>query len=358
MKNFILLLVLCVGASATADERFLPKATLLKMGYKPFVSAAQSAKLGLSRTAPALQRNLQWPVEFEDAAHSIAQNYVNFQQYGGTQAYFHGGCDLRANADSWVTAPVTGTLEAGYYSYAENEDGSSQKYWKPWTGQTHDDPYFELAIVTADGYRIELHHVNSTNLPASTIAALNKGGVVIQAGTKVGHVYYWPDGEYHHVHYNIHKPDGTIVNPEAYSIEVPDHVAPTIVNVYAKTSDGRSQVLRESETAQGNVDEIVVATTETRDNSVYVQTPPYAAIKFANGHSFAWDFREQLLGPDGHWPDLRKVFLDSINGSETFGQYGKGMFLMRLPTANQKGAFTIEVGDTAGNMTKFSGAIN
>ena len=116
-------------------------------------------------------------------------------------------------------------------------------------------------------------------------------------------------------------------------------------------------------TVQGPLTEIVVATTETRDNNVYVQTPPFLGIKFAGGASFVWDFRHFLLGPDGKWPDIRSVFLPSLKipggkSLATFGQYGKGLFLMRLPIpAGAQGKFDIRDGDTAGNYVDFEGTL-
>ena len=356
----MIFLVFTAFNSVHADERVLPAATLIKMGFQPFENFRHYR--GSVRVQSDLPQNIPWPITFLDAGHTIAQNYVNFQDYGDGGPYYHKGCDLRTQAGSWVKAPVTGVLEGGYYGYSNNPDGSQKKFWKPWNGQTHSDPYFELALVTQDGYRFELHHVNSLNLPQSTIDALNKGGVVIPAGTNIGHVLPWPDGVYNHIHYNIFRQDGVIENPEFHSLQVPDHVPPKIYGVYGLQANGSVIQLNSGGTVSNGIKEIVVATTENRDNDTYVQTPPFIGLHFDSGAQTIWDFRHFLITADGKWPDIREVFLPALrlpNGQRvvTFGQFGKGMFLMRLKVPTSTGHFTIKVGDTAGNFSNFEGTV-
>lgn len=357
---FCFLFFVCVFTSSFvhADERVLPAAKLYQMGYRPFKSFQHPHRqLQVNKELPM---GLKWPVQFVDAARTIAQNYVNYQQYGLALPYFHKGCDLRSPANSIVKAPVTGILEGGYYSYSDNPDGSETKQWIPWTGHPSNDPYFELAIVTADGYRFEMHHVDSMNLPKETIQALNKGNVVVQEGTTIGTVIPW-GGDYDHIHYNIYRQDGVIINPEAYTISPADHIAPKIHAVYGIRADGSVVELTNGGTT-GLLQQMIVATTETRDNNIYVQTPPYVGIQFNSRNFFAWDFRKALLGPDNKWPDIRQVFVSKLripSGKvlSTTGQYGKGLFLMRLPVPAARGPFTITVSDTAGNTANFSGVM-
>ncbi len=345
-----------ISSQAVADERVLPAAVLYKMGYRPFNSFPHFQ--GNVRVRSDLPNNLSWPVAFADAAHNIAQNYVNYQDYG-SGPYYHKGCDLRTQRGALVVAPITGVLEGGYYSYTGNPDGSETKQWIPWNGKTHDDPYFELALVTADGYRFELHHVNSMNLPVETIQALNKGSVVITSGTQLGHVIPWSSG-YDHIHYNIYRQDGVLLNPEAHTVSPPDHMAPKIMGVYGIRADGAVVELTSGATV-APLTQIIVATTETRDNNAYVQTPPYVGLQFKTGELFAWDFRQVLLGPDNKWPDIRQVFVSRLRTSNgrvlsTSGQYGQGLFLMRLLVpSSAHGAFQIGVADTAGNVASFAG---
>lgn len=343
---------------AQADERVLPLSVIQKMGYRPFNSFPHYR--GQRPVRSELPTNLKWPVQFVDAARTIAQNYVNFQQYGFALPYYHKGCDLRSPAHSVVRAPVTGILEGGYYSYTDNPDGSEIKHWIPWSGKPHNDPYFELAVVTADGYRFEMHHIDSMNLPKETIQALNKDNVVVQEGTVIGTVIPWSN-DYDHIHYNIFRQDGVVVNPEAYTVSPPDHAAPKIHGVYGVRADGSVIELVNGGTV-GPLQQIIVATTETRDHNIYVQTPPYIGIQFQTRQLFAWDFRKVLLGPDQKWPDIRQVFVAKLKTPSgktlsTTGQYGKGLFLMRLMVPTARGPFVIAVADTAGNTAKFSGVM-
>jgi len=362
---FFLSLSSIVSPSAMADELHLPLALFRALGYQPFTAShpnlAQSS-LVPNQTNPG--ENLPWPVKFQDGSHTIAQNYVNFQDYSNSP-YFHKGCDLRAQGNSDVTAPISGTLEGGYYGYADRPDGSEEKQWKPWNGQTHADPYFELAVISDDGYRFELHHIDSEKLPQTTIDALNRGHTRVIVGTIIGKVNGWAfqTYDYDHIHYNIYNPEGVPVNPEAFSskAEVPDHTAPMIHGVYAvAASDGHTFEIKSGETVLESVQSLVVATTESRDQDAYVQTTPYLGVKFTKGSAFAWDFRKILLGPDGKWPNIHAVFADQVTAAdgstiENFGQFGRGMFLMKLTVEpSDHGSFEITASDTAGNETHFS----
>src|ERR1700683_3855279 len=105
MRFLLVAAIFCIGCFALANERYLPAPLLIKMGYNSFQSFHHY--VGSRRAAENIPHNLPWPVQFQDSAHDIDQNYVNFQDYGPAP-YFHKGCDLRALAGSWVTATVTG----------------------------------------------------------------------------------------------------------------------------------------------------------------------------------------------------------------------------------------------------------
>lgn len=356
--------VVASQGTARGDELILPREAFAAMGYASVGVRVASTDFLPDAFLADLPRDLPWPVRFADAAHTVAQNYVNFQEYGDGQPYFHGGCDLRAAGNSDVIAPVAGILEGGYYGYSTNEDGSMEKHWKPWAGQANRDPYFELAIVTDDGYRLELHHVDAQKLPAATIQALNQGNVRVEAGTVVGRVNGWAfaSQRYDHIHYNVVRADGVRLNPEFYSTTITDRVAPRIQGVYAIRKDGRAELIRDGASVTGSIQEIVVAATESRDGDAYVQTPPVARIQFGANAPLGWDFRQFLLTEDHRWPDLREVFRDEIEVAgrrySTWGQYGQGLFLMRLPVTGQIGPFEVRIEDTAGNVSRFHAVLS
>lgn len=345
--------------SSHADELVRSRAYFETRGYKPvrFIHSTE--------VPTELGRDLPWPVKFADASHAVAQNYVNFQEYDANESYFHGGCDLRSPGNSDVVASVGGTLEGGFYGYVTNADGSMEKQWQPWSGRGKHDPYFELAIVTDDGYRFEYHHVDSEKLPPATIAALNAGSARVTAGTVIGKVNAWAFAFeiYAHIHYNIIRSDGLRMNPEFFSVSTPDHTAPSIQGVYGLTKTGRTISIKNGDTISDELEEIVVATTESHDLDAYVQTPPFASIAFEDGVSFAWDFRQSLQTQEGKFPAIWSVFKKNLtlpNGGSlwTSGQYGQGLSLIRLPvSAGAAGAFTIAIGDTAGNQSRVQARI-
>lgn len=352
------------SAKAAANELILPLEVFQSKGYVPVPQP--TAKRDMQKNKTEMPTQMPWPVVFADAVHTVAQGYVDFQDYGDEYPYFHGGCDLRSAANSDVVATVTGTLEGGFYGYTNNADGSMVKQWQAWNGSPRRDAYFELAIVTDDGYRFEYHHVDSEKLPASTVQALNKGHVRIQAGTVIGKVNGWAFSfqNYSHIHYNIVRPDGMRVNPEYYSVATADHTAPVIQAVYGLDSRGQAIEIHEGDNIPGTITEIVVATTDKHDKDAYMQTPTFASIEFDGGHNFSWDFRQFLTTADGQFPPIWSVFKKELRLSNgirkiTSGQYGKGLFLMRLPVlATDHGGFTITIGDTAGNKSTVRGNLS
>jgi hypothetical protein len=372
-----LFLPLLLAQNVFADELILSQKTFRELGYLPVSQspspATQSSSAALTARLASLQpaTKLSWPVEFVDPAHTVAQNFFNFQMYDPSSAYFHGGCDLRANGHGNVRASDAGILEGGFYGYVAAPDGSLQKQWQAWNGHGRHDPYFELAVVRDDGVRFEYHHIDSEDLPANIIQALNQGNTRIQAGDVIGKVNAWAfaEEEYSHIHYNMIRPDKVNVNPEYYSVSLPDHTAPKILGVYGIDANGTAHLLANSRGPTERWTEFVVATTDSHDGDAYVQTPPYVSISFAAGGNFTWDFRQALILPSGQFPKIWDVFekslypVDTKTGKslppiETVGQYGTGEFLIRLPIkSTDSGPFTITVGDVEGNSTFFRSSL-
>ncbi len=355
-KAFLLFCGVALSVSSVlADERILSEKELLTLGLKPVARVRVNKK---TLTDP--ERGAPWPVTFKSQAASIAQNYVQYQNYG-TGQYYHGGCDLRAEPYSEMRAPVSGKLEAGYYGYKTESDGSDTKWWKAWDGKPTDSLYFEVAVVTDTGYRYEMHHVNPKTLPGDIVSLLNAGiknpgSVRVEAGRLLAYVSKW-SSEYDHVHYNIVRADGVRMNPEQFSVEVTDTQAPKILETYAIDSKGKGVPLVEGASVPKTSNELVVLTTESRDGNQYVQTPTYLSVVFESGEASGWDFRTWLADANGKWVDIRNFFIPSLRTTtrktvSTYGNYGEGQFLIRLPLPlNATGRFQLIVGDTAGNQT-------
>jgi len=338
-------------SQARANENVQPAWKLLAQGYRPVPHArSRSDALPAAHASP-------WPVTFQDAQHSIGNSMVEFQPFGAP--YFHGGCDLRTKAGEDIHATVSGRLEAGHYGYDTNADGSMSKYWMPWP-QEGDATYFEVAVVTEEGTRYENHHVDRDSLPADIVAMLNAGGGRVEAGHLLGHVLYWPDGDYHHTHYNIVLPSGARVNPEYASPLLPDSRAPEILGIFAVSGSAISAFGTGIFGAAPT--EFVVDAVDHQDANVYDHPPVFARLHFTSGEQTVWDFRTTLLGADGKFPPIWNFFLASLKAPggalETEGGYGTGHSLIRLAVpAGAKGPFTIELGDMAGNLTTKNGTI-
>jgi hypothetical protein len=342
-----MMLFLLLTVSAMANELILPEAELRRQGYAPYEGLPARESAGLPEA-----HSLPWPVQFQDAAHTIGNSMAQFQPFD-TPPYFHGGCDLRTRAGAEIVSPVSGRLEAGHYGYSTNPDGSMKKFWKPWP-QAGDAAYFEVAVISEDGIRYEFHHVNRSTLPADIVARLNGQDRFVTAGTLLGHVIRWMGLEYHHAHYNVILPGEGRVNPEFVSTLLPDSLAPEMGAVFALFADGRVEEFGDGLFLQAPR-EFVVETQDRQDNNIYVHPPSLARLSFSSGQKTEWDFRETLLSPAGKFPVLSEFFLASLRSPQgrqyrTEGGYGTGKSLVRLAVpAGARGAFTIELADVAGN---------
>lgn len=373
----IVFAILCATAATHADEGIYPKGQLSRMGYQeaaPLHKAivlkalkgktprlAPTLKLLDSQPAPQL---LPWPVTFENNQHNLGNNMIQFQSYGGSDSYFHGGCDLRTAAQADIRTPVAGKLDAGHYGYEVQPDGSMKKFWTPYP-QHGDDMYFEVSVITDDGLRYEFHHVDRNTLPSAIKQKLDHGNARVEAGEIVGHVHNWPitaiDGSYyHHTHYNIIAADGTRINPESVSWALADTSAPEIHGVYAVSSKGVVTELSNGGKAPSPLPaEIIVAATDKNDPNVYTHPPTVVELKSADGKSSGWNFKHTLLDQNGKFPNIHEVFKDSLvlpNGDrlETEGDYENNFFLVRLVVpAQAQLPFEIRIEDSAGTARVF-----
>jgi hypothetical protein len=304
---------------------------------------------------------LAWPVEFADAQHSIGNSMLEFQSYG-QGPYFHGGCDLRVAARAPLKTPIDGRIEAGHYGYSNNPDGSMKKHWKPWPA-SGDSTYFEIAVITNDGYRFEFHHMDEKHIAPEVLKILKSGDTdaLVAAGSYLGDTLAWPGGDYHHTHYNIITPSGVRLNPEYYSTGLEDGVPPVIRRVLASQGTSVTE-FGDGEFPQAP-DFFAIATNDRMGGNIYDHPPVYAAFSPEQGEGFAWDFRERLTAPNGAFPGIWSFFIESIrapNGERlrTEGGYGTGLSVIRLPVPQSaRGRFTIEVADVSGEATAVHGII-
>ena len=347
--------------SSLANEPIKSAGSWVKKGYHSS-ELFDPLNPGLEPERPEwAPHSLAWPVTFEDPQHTIGNSMAEFQSYG-SGPYFHGGCDLRVAARAKVTSPVSGRIEAGHYGYSNQTDGSMKKWWKPWPA-SGDATYFEIAVITEDGYRFEFHHMDKKKIAPEVLKLLQAGNAagIIQAGSLIGDTIPWGDGVYHHAHYNIITPSGVRLNPEFYSELIEDEVAPEIRRVLALSGEKIADFGNGS--FKQPPDAFVIATTDRLGETVYDHPPVYVAFTAANGTFSAWDFRERLVAPNGQFPGIWNFFVESIRTPDgkrlaTEGGYGKGVSVIRLPVPKgARGPFTIEVSDVAGQSTQLTGTL-
>jgi hypothetical protein len=181
---------------------------------------AAKEHLGHGNFAKKSPERHAWPFDLLSIGHAIS----SYQNYGGSQPYFHHGLDIRGEALQEVHASVGGVV-VNIENYSAGE-----LYW-------------EVAIRDDEGFLWQYHHIDQTTIPQAIKEAFkNKGRVT--TGALLGKIVRWPIstyGEmYHHVHLNILDGSGNYLNPFEFLEELPDNSAPEIVAIKF-LKNGRSQ---------------------------------------------------------------------------------------------------------------------
>lgn len=180
----------------------------IEQAWRP---AYLSRATGDIRRRDAVKATHTWPVKVL----SIGNNTGSYQGYGG-QPYFHHGLDIRADSGGEVRALVGGKV-----INIENYEPGQAAYW-------------EVAILDAEGFIWQYHHVDRNTIPSDIVAA-HKNGTPISTGAKIGEVFYWPvvsEGErYHHIHLNVIGKDQEYLNAFNFLERLEDNASPQIVEI-------------------------------------------------------------------------------------------------------------------------------
>lgn len=351
MQYFTLpVVILLVSLFSNASELRMTKSQALANG---FVSEKRN-KINSQIELP--KNSLPWPVRFIDSRHTIGNSMPEYQNYAD-EAYYHGGTDLRVPQEANVIAPVDGFLEGNYYSYVTDPNtGEDKKYVKP-ISEGGDELYFELTIKTEDGFLIELHHVNPKNLPKNINDLILNGGGKILHGEIIGHAAIWPNSRlgdrYDHIHYNIISPSGVRLNPEYYSLDIPDNSIPIIKNIFAVYKNKKIEILNQK--LPGVPDEIIVSAIDMKGENIYPLPPVFVQALCSENIKIEWDFSRSLLNNSQSFPDIREVFARNLKLTDgrtftTKGDYSNTQFLFRLKIPSQaKGSITLKIKDASGN---------
>ena len=180
------------------------------------IAAAALAAVALPSNAAGQQAI--WPMPDTPP---VVMNTVSTLQFYGPTPGFHHGLDVTAPAGTRVVAPVSGRVETGYY-YVRQSDYT-----------------YEVAIITADGERWELHHMKPGDVPAE-VEALARSGGEISAGDMVGRIYDAAElGIEPHLHINVISPEGIYHNPLNRLPALGDAFAPSIEHIWWVRSEGK-----------------------------------------------------------------------------------------------------------------------
>jgi len=362
VKLFGLFLLICGTNTIRADEFISTADNVLSHGYEKVESVSG---IGIPEKGGDYQikpHSLDWPFADTDVKNLMGNIATQFSSFNG--GYYHGGCDLLSKNGTEIITPTAGRLEAGHYGYTVREDGSKEKYWKPWP-ETGSASYFEVAVIDANGYRFEFHHVDRQRLPQKIIDKLNSKNPTVEKGETVGRIISWPYPYYHHTHYNITAPNGISLNPEYYSLPLRDSIAPQITHAFTVMVDGSVQDFGDGSFSSAPL-EFVVAAFDTRENSDFVHSPSSFGIEFETGVNYIRDLTYGIDDGSGHFPSLWETYMKSLrapNGTRhaTRGGYpnrSENFFLLRVKVPQgSRGKFAIKITDANQNTTTLKGEI-
>ncbi|MFM8313562.1 MAG: peptidoglycan DD-metalloendopeptidase family protein [Deltaproteobacteria bacterium] len=206
------MVILLVCYTLRANDWIHSQHAEAEKNFKPKYFKLAHGDLNKKRTRSGGTR-YTWPVALKSIGHTMA----SYQRYGGLNgAYFHHGLDIRADAGSDVIASAGGQV-VNIENYMPG-----------------DDAYWEVAILDAEGFIWQYHHIERESIPKAIFDAY-QNKTSIAPGTKLGEVYYWSVvtfGErYHHIHLNILGNDKKYLNPFEFLELLPDDSAPEIGKV-------------------------------------------------------------------------------------------------------------------------------
>jgi len=171
----------------------------------------------LALSAPVLSSNTHnWDWPYKRNNMEIMNNISTLQFYGPYPG-FHHGLDILSDGEEKVYAPASGKVGTRYY----------YKRKSPYT--------YEVSIDLADGYRIELHHIDPRTIPKEIEVLAQENGH-IEKGTYLGTIYDSTKmGIPMHLHTNLVNPDGIYTNPLRRYPKIVDKTAPLINDVFIAT---------------------------------------------------------------------------------------------------------------------------
>ncbi len=162
-----------------------------------------------------------WPFRFDQMG-LVMQSYQNYGS-GTSGAYFHHGIDMVAPDGTAVY-----TRSGGQVVNVENYQPGNKLYW-------------EVAILDAEGYVWQYHHIDQATIPqlihskfAEWKANPATGGY-IPPNTRIGNIIYWPvvslGYRFNHIHLNILAAGDVYLNGLEFHTPLADNQIPEIQQI-------------------------------------------------------------------------------------------------------------------------------
>lgn len=340
---------------------------LAKWGFKKLEPVQPFSSLSLGPTF--IPQNLPLPLELKFSSEQFGAVINQFQDWT-SPAYFHAGIDIRGEEHQDVIAPISGKLEGGYYSYVDEVDGRSTKYFLPLRevldGKAEPPwgkSYFEIAITDRNGFRFELHHIDPDLLTESIKQRILENDLVA-AGEVIGQLVVWNryllGVRFHHLHYNIVSPEGIYLNPFALSLPVSDSIPPQIVGLYSpilpeRCGSGFPRLDPENDLSKlANKGYLVVEAFDQIFGGKESLAPAMLQADFEGQNSYGWNFTQALELPSGQRPNISKMHLYYLCTDKGYLQPATRSnhfyYIVPLPTG-YSGKVRITVSDQVGNST-------
>jgi len=319
------------------------------------------------------KHSINWPTPMSPHENHIGPILHQFQKF--SDSYFHEGVDILTSQNQNVFSPVSGVVDAGYYSYKTLSNGLSEKTYLSLRDIDRADTepklwgerYFEVSVTDNNQLRFEFHHIKRESLSADLIEKIYTASQVA-AGDILGKVVEWPEKvrgvEYNHIHYSILNTEGIYLNPFWYSTQVPDETPPTVTSVYASVSqrcpaNGLRQLKELSQLS--SLDEVTHLVLQTQDylgKSPFPQPPTKLTAVFEDGFKYTFDYSEALFTNPLNSYTLDQIYVGKfcigapdfpfvIPGSESF------KFYIQIPVPKDfHGKIDVLISDFSNNTTE------
>lgn len=261
-----------------------------------------------------------WPFVFTQMGHVIS----SYQRYGDlSEAYFHHGIDILANDGTPVRTPC-----AGQVVNVENYVSGNSLYW-------------EVAILDAQGYVWQYHHLDYSSIPQAIHQAYvayqanpSTGGFV-PANSLLGSIVFWPEVSFgyrfNHIHLNILAAGDVYLNPLDFFID-DDQQAPVIheLGLYI----GSNTLITGNTIPAGTNYSLYAKVSDLYRSQVYSLPPNRVEYSLDGGPwELVWDFNT-LPGGSSATSFVNNYYLPD----RTMGDYENRVFYINLgfSTGGQK----------------------